>query len=266
MAQLNTTTTDENEALFQELFGSDSSEGDTTLERLELGMAQIQHEALIREGCAIEYPVPGMAVYRNALDANLSMQFFEWLSAKYFSNTPRLQDTTATPNGPRINQGLHFGALSGAAGHTPLGTLAAACVNMKGLLPHSVVASRGGGDGCLFDQAIVNLYDAGEGIGDHIDLLRFADGIVGFSFGGSATMRLRKLHTDEDVERASRYAQEEELGGSASDCVLVRLHAGDVYAMAGDARYRWTHGVPAQIGGRDNVQSRRISVTLRKLA
>ncbi|KAJ2399349.1 hypothetical protein GGI23_002707 [Coemansia sp. RSA 2559] len=265
MALLNTTTsTDENEALFQELFGSDSSEGDTVLEKLELEMAQLQDEALIREDCVIiEHPVPGMAVYRNALDTKLSMLFFEWLSAKYFSNTPHLQDTAATPNGPRINQGMHFGALSGAAGHTPLGLLAAACMNMKGLLPHSVVDSRGR-QGCLFDQAIMNLYDAGEGIGNHIDLLRFADGIVGFSFGGSATMRLRRLYNDEDVERASKYAQED-LGGSANDCVLVRLDAGDVYAMAGDARYRWTHGIPAQIGGHNNVQSRRISVTLRKL-
>ncbi|KAJ1663654.1 hypothetical protein IW140_004769 [Coemansia sp. RSA 1813] len=274
------------EMLFQELFG-DSSEDDSinddsnddndiachvgdedrehelcdaALKMLESEMARVQFEALIPKDCVIEHPGPGLVVYRRALGPKLSMLFFEWLNARYFSSTPNLQSTV--PNVSRINQGMHFGALSNR--HTPFGFLATACMQMEELLPHDVVASR---SARLFDQAIINLYDVGEGIGDHIDLLRFEDGIIGFSFGGSATMRLRKLHNDEDIDRACRYAQDlaPPQDGSAGDHVLVRLDAGDVYAMSGDARYRWTHGFPTQIDGRSNVQDRRISVTLRKL-
>ncbi|KAJ2520378.1 hypothetical protein H4217_002089 [Coemansia sp. RSA 1939] len=248
--------------------GSDGEEGEEEEEEEEDGDSeQTALESLMAEigrtqpdelapggGVMIERPVPGLAVYRSMLGPRLSRLFFEWLSAKYFRTTPvaGIQGSGGEPDGPRINQGMHFGALSDCL--TPLGFLAA------------LAAARGGclHGGQVFDQAIINLYDPGEGIGDHIDLLRFGDGVVGFSFGGSATMRMRELHSAEDIARASRYAHEE----GEEDCVshvAVGLDAGDVYAMAGDARYRWTHGFPATIGGRSNVQSRRISVTLRRL-
>ncbi|PIA16507.1 hypothetical protein COEREDRAFT_42663 [Coemansia reversa NRRL 1564] len=115
----------------------------------------------------------------------------------------------------------------------------------------------------MFDQAIINLYDSGEGIGDHIDLLRFADGIVGFNFGSPATMRLRPVVDASDRERAVRYA--EELHNDCANQVIVKLQPGDVYALSGDARFHWTHGFPAFIDGATNVSGRRISVTLRKL-
>ncbi|KAJ1811701.1 hypothetical protein LPJ56_001425 [Coemansia sp. RSA 2599] len=135
---------------------------------------------------------------------------------------------------------------------TPLGYLAHICAGVSGLLPTQLQRR-------VYDQGIINLYDSGEGIGDHIDLLRFEDGICGFSFGSAATMRMMPAG---DIERASRYA--EEIDG-LEECVLIRLEAGDLYAFSGDARYRWTHGFPRQIEGADNVCGRRISVTLRKL-
>ncbi|KAJ1729481.1 hypothetical protein LPJ72_004954 [Coemansia sp. Benny D160-2] len=277
--------------LFHELFGDTSedssvydehggmgSDGDdeededgdseqTALESLMAEIGRTQPDELMPDelapggGAMIERPVPGLAVYRSMLGPRLSRLFFAWLSAKYFRTTP-VAGTQGSgggvPDGPRINQGMHFGAL--ADRRTPLGFLAA------------LAAARGGHlhlhGGQVFDQAIINLYDPGEGIGDHIDLLRFGDGVVGFSFGGSATMRMRELHGAEDIARASRYAHEEEEEEEGEGClshVAVGLDAGDVYAMAGDARYRWTHGFPATIGGRSNVQSRRISVTLRRL-
>ncbi|KAJ2546008.1 hypothetical protein EV175_005757 [Coemansia sp. RSA 1933] len=243
--------------LFQELFGSDPSDcnDDTALERLEMELAQTWRESPVPRDRVIEHPVPGLVVYRKALDSTLCGLYFKWLSAKYFPNTP--EQSLIGAQG-RINQGMHFGALSD--NQTPFGILCSVCTDMAELLlPPSVAESRGSGS--LFDQAIINLYDAGEGIHDHIDLMRFEDGIVGFSFGGSATMRLGRLHSDEDIERASRYARKQ----GAGKYVTVRLDAGDIYAMAGDARYRWTHGFPEQVDGCNNVQSRRISVTLRKL-
>ncbi|KAJ2225509.1 hypothetical protein IWW45_007841 [Coemansia sp. RSA 485] len=178
----------------------------------------------------------------------LSNLYFDWLEAEYF---PHTSENPSAGDQNRVNQGMHFGTLSDPS--TPLGYLAHICSKVTGLLPEQL-QSR------VYDQGIINLYDPGEGIGDHIDLLRFEDGICGFSFGGSASMRMI-LATD--VERAARYAKE--VNDEQGECVWARVRAGDLYAFAGDARYRWTHGFPKQIDGKDNVSGRRISVTLRKL-
>ncbi|KAJ2756065.1 ribosomal RNA processing protein [Coemansia pectinata] len=197
-----------------------------------------------------EEPIPGLVVYRNVQSAEQCLQYFSWLTSEYFPDTP------SNTSNRRVNQGMHFGALTDP--DTPLGQLCQICTTLSGLLPASVLARS-----VVFDQAIINLYDRGEGIGDHVDLLRFEDGVVGFSFGGSATMRMRKVGSG-DMQRAATYTRE--LESEDPEEVTVRLNAGDVYAMSGEARYQWTHGIPKTSAGVDNVQSRRISVTLRKLA
>jgi len=86
-------------------------------------------------------------------------------------------------------------------------------------------------------QAIINLYHPGEGISDHIDLLdRYDDGIVGVSFVSGCVMRFRKpnhaQHRDplshQDLQYTSLY-----------------LPPRSVIAFMGDARYKWTHGIPS---------------------
>eukprot|EP01104_Vermistella_antarctica_P004309 TRINITY_DN14786_c0_g1_i1.p2 TRINITY_DN14786_c0_g1~~TRINITY_DN14786_c0_g1_i1.p2 ORF type:complete len:300 (-),score=40.74 TRINITY_DN14786_c0_g1_i1:1533-2432(-) len=100
-----------------------------------------------------------------------------------------------------------------------------------------------------FDQLIVNLYRAGQGIKAHVDLDKFEDGIVGFSFCSSAVMIFERLDK------------------SASFQVL--LEPGDVYCMSGSARYDWTHEIECRgldvVEGVSYVRTTRISVTLRKM-
>ncbi|KAI8324215.1 hypothetical protein GQ54DRAFT_79690 [Martensiomyces pterosporus] len=218
------------------------------------------------DAAAIEEPVPGFVVHRNALNQELCTLFFDWLSSEYFPNTPPLcahaaEKQEQQEQQPRINQGMHFGALTDTA--TPFGFLSGVCALHPHLLPTDLRARS-----MLFDQAIINLYDPGEGIGDHIDLLRFADGIVGFSFGSPATLRLRPVDSA-DIERASHYAVEQQETGDPRQVLLV-ISPGDVYAMSGEARYRWTHGFPKSPPEASHSQDganagRRISVTLRKL-
>ncbi|KAJ2014462.1 hypothetical protein GGI14_004835 [Coemansia sp. S680] len=160
-----------------------------------------------------EEPIPGLVIYRNVQSIEQCSQYFSWLTSEYFSNTSK-----------KVNQGMHFGALTDP--NTPLGRLSQICTTLSGLLPASVLSRS-----VLFDQAIINLYDRGEGIGDHVDLLRFEDGVVGFSFGGSAIMRMRRV---DDMQRAATYARE--LESEDPEEVTVRLDAGDVYAMSGEAR------------------------------
>ncbi|KAJ2463603.1 hypothetical protein GGI03_003736 [Coemansia sp. RSA 2337] len=160
-----------------------------------------------------EEPIPGLVVYRSVQSIEQCSQYFSWLTSEYFSNTNK-----------KVNQGMHFGALTDP--NTPLGRLSQICTTLSGLLPASVLSRS-----VLFDQAIINLYDRGEGIGDHVDLLRFEDGVVGFSFGGSAIMRMRRV---DDMQSAATYAKE--LESEDPEEVTVRLDAGDVYAMSGEAR------------------------------
>ena len=84
-------------------------------------------------------------------------------------------------------------------------------------------------------QAIINLYHPGEGISDHIDLLdRYDDGIVGVSFISGCVMRFRKPdHSGHRDPLSQHYTN-------------LYLPPRSVVALVGDARYRWTHGIPSR--------------------
>ncbi|CAN8237770.1 unnamed protein product [Cochlearia groenlandica] len=101
----------------------------------------------------------------------------------------------------------------------------------------------------LFDQLIVNLYQPGEGICAHVDLLRFEDGIAIVSLESPCVMRFSHEEKEE----------------------YVLLSPGSLIIMSGEARYRWKHEINRkQKGfqvweGEEIIQKRRISITLRKL-
>lgn len=103
----------------------------------------------------------------------------------------------------------------------------------------------------LFDQMIVNSYQPGEGIGPHVDLARFEDGIAVLSLLSPSVMRFRKCE-------------------KPAEKVDVLLSPGDMILLSGDARYKWTHEInrdeKEQVwAGEVLKQGRRISVTLRRL-
>ncbi|KAL1225138.1 Alkylated DNA repair -like protein ALKBH8 [Cardamine amara subsp. amara] len=105
----------------------------------------------------------------------------------------------------------------------------------------------------LFDQLIVNLYQPGEGICAHVDLLRFEDGIAIVSLESPCVMRFSPTEKEEDED------------------VDVLLSPGSLILMSGEARYQWKHEINRkQKGfqvweGEEIDQKRRISITLRKL-
>ena len=87
-------------------------------------------------------------------------------------------------------------------------------------------------------QAIINLYHPGEGISDHIDLLnRYDDGIVGVSLIGGCVMRFRK--SDHGQPR-------DPLSHQDPQYTNLYLPPRSVVAFVGDARYKWTHGIPSR--------------------
>lgn len=79
-------------------------------------------------------------------------------------------------------------------------------------------------------QAIINLYQPGEGITPHIDLLkRYGDGIIGVSFSSACVMRFDKVDPVPEDGSDNRW-----------DVFLPERSA---IVLSKEARYRWTHGI-----------------------
>ncbi|XP_050203733.1 uncharacterized protein P8A3.02c [Mercurialis annua] len=111
-----------------------------------------------------------------------------------------------------------------------------------------------------FDQLIVNLYQPGEGICAHVDLMRFEDGITIVSLESSCVMHFSK------VENATIGEEDHQL----VDRIPVYLTPGSLVLLSGDARYQWKHEINRKPGfqiweGQELNQKRRTSITLRKL-
>ncbi|KAG8953662.1 hypothetical protein FRC04_001866 [Tulasnella sp. 424] len=81
-------------------------------------------------------------------------------------------------------------------------------------------------------QAILNLYRPGEGITPHVDLLkRFGDGIIIVSLGSATVMQLAPVAPS-----------------NKDDSVDLWLEPRSILVLEKDARYQWTHGIPARKG------------------
>ncbi|MAF97321.1 MAG: alpha-ketoglutarate-dependent dioxygenase AlkB [Micavibrio sp.] len=102
----------------------------------------------------------------------------------------------------------------------------------------------------LPDQAILNEYQAGQGISAHIDCVPcFGDTIASLSLGSGAMMQF--THS-QSVERQELYLQERSL-----------------IVLSGAARYEWTHAIPARksdvFQGFKVERTRRLSLTFRTM-
>ncbi|CAD6928315.1 unnamed protein product [Tilletia controversa] len=121
--------------------------------------------------------------------------------------------------------------------------------------------------GCSSRQVIINMYDPGQGISPHVDLLRrFGDGILICSFLSGTVMDFRPADAS--------------VGGASSDSPHIKysvfLPPRSVAVLNGPGRYAWTHGIEGRLVDRveqaDNpaqvellARSQRISVTIRWL-
>ena len=98
------------------------------------------------------------------------------------------------------------------------------------------------------DQLIVNEYLPGQGIAQHIDCVPcFADTVLSLSLGSHCVLTMTLPETGEQVP--------------------VLLEPGSLLVLAGEARYRWTHGIPARkkdlVAGAAMARGRRVSLTYR---
>ncbi|KAK3041498.1 hypothetical protein RJ639_000475 [Escallonia herrerae] len=117
----------------------------------------------------------------------------------------------------------------------------------------------------LFNQLIVNIYQPGEGICAHVDLMRFEDGIAIVSLESSCVMHFSPAESED-----SRTGKEVN-GTKCLTRIPVYLTPGSLVLMWGEARYLWKHEINRKPGfqdwqGQSIDQKRRTSITLRKLS
>lgn len=101
------------------------------------------------------------------------------------------------------------------------------------------------------DQIIVNEYLPGQGIAEHIDCEPcFADTVISLSLGSEVIMQLKEKN-------------------NRTNKIDVLLESNSLIILKGDARYQWTHGIPARksdlFNGERLTRDRRISLTFRKV-
>jgi alkylated DNA repair dioxygenase AlkB len=98
------------------------------------------------------------------------------------------------------------------------------------------------------DQLIVNEYHPGQGISKHVDCVPcFGGSVVSITLGSTCILEMGHGKTKQKV------------------CLL--LHPRSAVILQGDARYRWTHAIPARKSDRWQGQvlprGRRLSLTFR---
>jgi alkylated DNA repair dioxygenase AlkB len=101
-----------------------------------------------------------------------------------------------------------------------------------------------------FDQMIVNEYEAGQGIGRHVDAVRlFGDGLAGVSLLSGCCLRFTPLAAAPAAGRGA---------------VEVYLPARAAMLMTGAARYEYRHEIPRRLcDGAWGARRRRLSLTFR---
>lgn len=100
------------------------------------------------------------------------------------------------------------------------------------------------------DQAIINEYQPGQGIANHIDCVHcFGNTIISLSLGGTCVMEFTHVKTREKIP------------------VLLRPRS--IIILQDAARYEWQHGIAARktdkYQGREFFRTRRVSLTFRKV-
>lgn len=102
----------------------------------------------------------------------------------------------------------------------------------------------------LPDQLIINEYEPGQGIANHVDCVPcFGDTVISISLNSSCVMDFINLQTKQKIE--------------------VLLESGSLVVLSGEARHKWTHGIAQRktdkFNGIKKARGLRISMTFRKV-
>ena len=129
------------------------------------------------------------------------------------------------------------------------------------------------------DQVTINEYYSGLGISPHVDThVGFEDGIISLSMGAAYVMEFSYIQETKESTKEivmEEKADEEKVDGqkdeddmpTLSTVVNVVLPRRSLLVLRGEARYAWTHAIPARktdsINGVVTPRGRRVSATFR---
>lgn len=167
--------------------------------------------------------VPGLTVIRRYLNDEHHHALLDCADAVLYSATHGLAGAAAESTAP--NQAVFLGS----DGFPPLVSTVATEVarDLAGLEHTSAVWRRGPP---AFNHLLINEYYPGDGILEHVDIPhRFADGIVGLSLASAIVFRLSPV-------------AESDFPGTRVTAEVLLL-PGDLYALEGDARWKWAHRI-----------------------
>ncbi|KAJ3517600.1 hypothetical protein NLJ89_g405 [Agrocybe chaxingu] len=143
---------------------------------------------------------------------------------------------------PGCNQAMLFGRLIPTPNTTSglpnilLELLETLSVLLKSAIPSDTYSILFPEKPMMARQAIINLYQPGEGITPHVDLLgRYGDGIIGVSFNSGSVMRFDKVDPTEsaaDSENSKHHTRMD-----------LYLPERSIVVLSDEARYQWTHGI-----------------------
>lgn len=147
--------------------------------------------------------------------------------------------SSATELSPTINSDAHS-SLNSNAGlpNILLGLLETISTLLKPLLSPQTYNLLFPANPTRARQAIINLYQPGEGITPHIDLLgRYGDGIIGVSLSSSCVMRFDRVEPETQSD--------EGVGGFQDKRSRWNLYLPErsILVLSQEARYDWTHGI-----------------------
>ncbi|KAI9335678.1 alkylated DNA repair protein alkB 8 [Obelidium mucronatum] len=212
---------------FHELFGELSDDSDS---ESPVEVTAIPHSE-----------IPGLCLMKGVLPLQLQQELL-----------PNLQSLFDVASGE--NQAMRFGS------NFPLFLSPLMDIGCQLLPPHLQQRKP------VFDQMIANHYTPGQGISAHVDLARFEDGVVIFSFLSSLVMDF--THVGEPVNSLS-YSLDSFPESNNGTIIPVLLETGSAVCLSGEARYNWTHGIAERMVDQYDNQciqrKERISITLRKM-
>ncbi|CAG8756893.1 24248_t:CDS:2, partial [Racocetra persica] len=210
------------ELLDEELFGLDHF-SDSELEIDNMINGEESHEngsQLTSEPQKTVFPsIPGLFLYKNLLTQEQQNRLVDAIiNEGYFER-------------PESNQAMCFGILPSF-----IMRVVDIIENIPSIFPDEIKNRKP-----LFDQSIINVYKAGDGINSHVDLDRFEDGIVVISLLSSCAMKFSPASL---INKELGYS-DTSTATDPNEVISVILRPGDVLAMNGPARYDWAHGIEA---------------------
>ncbi|XP_021763129.1 alkylated DNA repair protein alkB homolog 8 [Chenopodium quinoa] len=240
---------DNQKNLLKQVFGGSSSSDSDTDEHALLLSQSITNPSFIWERIA---PIKGLWFCRDFLSSQQQSSLLSsihtegWLTEAGHNQAMRFGDLPfwALDLSDLIHEAVCFGDMEANSENLNLDSEAY-------VLPSQLLSRDP-----FFDQLIVNVYQPGEGICAHVDLMRFEDGIAIVSLESSCVMHFSPEEGNGEVPLATK--------------IPVYLTPGSLVIMWGDARYHWKHEINRKPEfqvwqGQEIDQKRRTSITLRKL-